>query len=217
MYLDFKKAFDSVAHNELLLKLWKFGICGSLWLWTKAYLTNRLQYVAVGQSLSSALPILSVFLREIFLAHYLLQYLLTISPHPSRPPPFFSLPMMLNVFYSISGKLLPSKSTQRDLGVSISADLQWSSHYKITVSKAYMMTYVTLNLFSFYRGIYLPSIPSTYPSFDPNFNTALLSGIPISCLTLKVLKLFKEELRNSLLGTSLWTTKIDCFICIFYL
>ena len=97
VYLDFKKAFDSVAHNELLLKLWKFGICGSLWLWTKAYLTNRLQYVAVGQSLSSALPILSVFLREIFLANYLLQYLLTISPHPSRPPPFFSLPMMLNV------------------------------------------------------------------------------------------------------------------------
>ena len=41
--------------------------------------------------------------------------------------------------YSISGKLLPSKSTQRDLGVSISADLQWSSHYKITVSKVYMM------------------------------------------------------------------------------
>ena len=94
VYLDFKKAFDSVAHNELLLK---FGICGSLWLWTQAYLTNRLQYVAVGQSLSSALPVLSGVPQGSILGHYFLQYLLMISPHPSRPPPFFSLPMMLNV------------------------------------------------------------------------------------------------------------------------
>ena len=59
MYLDFKKAFDSVAHNELLAKLWSFGICGSFWLWIKAYLSNHLQCVSVGQSASSLLPVLS--------------------------------------------------------------------------------------------------------------------------------------------------------------
>ena len=32
IYLDFRKAFDSVSHNELLLKLWHFGITGSLWM-----------------------------------------------------------------------------------------------------------------------------------------------------------------------------------------
>ncbi len=35
VYLDFKKAFDSVCHNELLFKLWKLGITGPLWLWFK--------------------------------------------------------------------------------------------------------------------------------------------------------------------------------------
>ena len=33
IYLDFNKAFDSVPHQELLLKLWKVGIVGSLWRW----------------------------------------------------------------------------------------------------------------------------------------------------------------------------------------
>ena len=37
IYLDFRKAFDSVPHNELLYKLWKYGITGNLWLWFRAY------------------------------------------------------------------------------------------------------------------------------------------------------------------------------------
>jgi ribonuclease P/MRP protein subunit RPP40 len=57
--LDFRKAFDSVAHNELLYKLWNFGITGTLWLWVRAYLTNRVQYVSIGQSSSTTLPVLS--------------------------------------------------------------------------------------------------------------------------------------------------------------
>ena len=30
------QAFDSMSHNELLLKLQKYGITGDLWLWFKA-------------------------------------------------------------------------------------------------------------------------------------------------------------------------------------
>ena len=30
VYLHFKKAFDRVAHNELLLKLWSYGITGNM-------------------------------------------------------------------------------------------------------------------------------------------------------------------------------------------
>ena len=40
IYFDFKKAFDSIPHAELLYKLWTIGITGPLWFWFKSYLTN---------------------------------------------------------------------------------------------------------------------------------------------------------------------------------
>ena len=37
--MDFRKVFDSVAHNELLYKLWNVVITGNLWSWMRVYLT----------------------------------------------------------------------------------------------------------------------------------------------------------------------------------
>ena len=59
VYLDFKKAFDSVSHNELLCKLWSFGICGNLWKWFRGYLQHRYQCVSVNHVLSGTLPVIS--------------------------------------------------------------------------------------------------------------------------------------------------------------
>ena len=47
IYLDFKKAFDRVPHNELLFKLWSIGITGNTWRWLQAYLNQRAQCVSV--------------------------------------------------------------------------------------------------------------------------------------------------------------------------
>ena len=59
VYIDFKKAFDSVPHQELLLKLWSYGITGSLWLWFRAYLSSRLQKVSINHCSSDLLPVVS--------------------------------------------------------------------------------------------------------------------------------------------------------------
>ena len=59
LYLDFRKAFDSVSHSILLEKLWKMGLRDTLWIWFKSYLTNRSQVVRVNQAISSQLPVLS--------------------------------------------------------------------------------------------------------------------------------------------------------------
>lgn len=51
-YLDFSKAFDSVCHAKLCVKLKSFGIGGKLLSWITEYLNNRTQVVKVGDSLS---------------------------------------------------------------------------------------------------------------------------------------------------------------------
>lgn len=55
--LDFSKAFDSVPHQRLLLKLDYYGIRGKTAAWIKAFLSNRSQVVSVNGSHSSPRPV----------------------------------------------------------------------------------------------------------------------------------------------------------------
>ena len=49
VYLDFRKAFDTVAHERLLIKLMGYGVNGKVLSWVKAFLTDRRQRVLVNQ------------------------------------------------------------------------------------------------------------------------------------------------------------------------
>ena len=45
VFLDFKKAFDTVNHHILFKKLFCYGIRGCILKWFENYLTDRLQFV----------------------------------------------------------------------------------------------------------------------------------------------------------------------------
>ena len=59
IYMDCKKAFDTVPHRRLLAKLEAYGIRGNLLKWMEAFLTGRSQRVVIKGVLSESLPVWS--------------------------------------------------------------------------------------------------------------------------------------------------------------
>jgi hypothetical protein len=47
LFIDLKKAFDTVDHTIVLRKLARYGVCGPVLSWFKDYLSGRTQYVKV--------------------------------------------------------------------------------------------------------------------------------------------------------------------------
>nr|VZI51643.1 unnamed protein product [Spirometra erinaceieuropaei] len=52
VYIDFRKAFDTVPHQRLLHKLSDIGIRGDLLNWIRAFLVGRKQRVCIGDDMS---------------------------------------------------------------------------------------------------------------------------------------------------------------------
>ena len=57
VFIDLKKAFDTVNHNILLDKLNYFGFRGIVNQWLYSYLSNRAQTTEIGSHISSKLNI----------------------------------------------------------------------------------------------------------------------------------------------------------------
>ena len=74
-YIDFQRAFDSISHPKLILKLSSYGISGNLLFWIKAFLLNRTQSVRVGSKylLHVMLPVACP--KAVSWAHFCLIYL----------------------------------------------------------------------------------------------------------------------------------------------
>ena len=57
LFVDLKKAFDTVPHKELISKLECFGFVDNSIAWVTNYLSNRSQVVSLGTNLSSPLAV----------------------------------------------------------------------------------------------------------------------------------------------------------------
>ena len=59
LYFDFAKAFDSVSHSRLLIKLETYGITGKVLAWLRNFLIGRRQRVVLNGYSSSWSSVLS--------------------------------------------------------------------------------------------------------------------------------------------------------------
>ena len=81
IFLDLSKAFDSVPHERLLLKLNRHGIDGPLLLWFGNFLKNRQQRVTIRGTFSTWSPVASGVPQGTILGHTL--FLLYVNDIPN--------------------------------------------------------------------------------------------------------------------------------------
>ena len=75
LFIDLKKAFDTVQHRILLRKLYAYGIRGILLKWFESYLTDRSQYVIYDGVKSETRPVKCVSHRVQFWDPFSLSFL----------------------------------------------------------------------------------------------------------------------------------------------
>jgi ribonuclease P/MRP protein subunit RPP40 len=59
VYLDFAKAFDSVVHSKLIVKLRSYGVSDLILRWIDAFLSHRSQYVRIDSCVSGLCNVIS--------------------------------------------------------------------------------------------------------------------------------------------------------------
>ena len=131
VYIDFRKAFDSVSHEKLLQKLQAYGIGGSLLGWISSFLSRRTQSVKISDvfssvsSISSGVPQGSVLGPVLFLLY--VNDIVDIFSDLSVSCKLYADDVKLYSGYTVN-------FTNHDLSVAISRLLLWSKRWQLKVA-----------------------------------------------------------------------------------
>ena len=165
IYLDFKKAFDSVPHNELLIKLWNIGITGNLWHWIREYLTGRHQRVCINGCHSSTLPVISGVPQGSILGPLL--FLVYVNDLPSQA-------LYSDLFlFADDTKCLKSVSSPLDsslLQIDLGQLAAWSIYWKLSFNE----------LKCFLLSIQSKHPPNSSTTLSQSNHTYFINGHPVN-------------------------------------
>ena len=115
VFIDLKKAFDTVNHDILLSKLEHYGIRNNILAWFKSYLTDRKQYVYFNGKSSDILSITCGVPQGSVLGPLLFLLYINDLPNISKKLSFFLFADDTNLYYESDDLLELEKTMNNEL------------------------------------------------------------------------------------------------------
>ena len=143
VFIDFKKAFDTIDHEILLGKLSRYGIIGTALNLIKNYLSNRTQSVRIGDKISHLLPITKGIFQGSKLGPLLFLFFINDLPNVSNN--------VTSVLFADDTTISFKCSSLQQANFLCNTELQkffsWSAANKLTINFAKDKTYYILHSF----------------------------------------------------------------------
>ena len=115
IFIDLKKAFDTVNHTILLKKLEHYGIRGVPLQWFESYLSDRKQFVSVNGHSSDELEIKHGVPQGSVLGPLLLLLYINDLPRISKKLTFYLFADDTNIYFESSDLLHLQKTVNKEL------------------------------------------------------------------------------------------------------
>ena len=115
IFLDLQKAFDTVNHKILLVKLKHYGIKGNVFNWFKSYLTEHQQYVVVNGHMSDPLPTTCDVLQASVLGPLIFLVYMNDIPSVSKVLLFYLFAYDTSIYYEAKDLISLQKIVNREL------------------------------------------------------------------------------------------------------
>ena len=115
IFIDLRKAFDTVNHEILLMKLQHYGIRNNMLSWFKSYLTDRKQYVSFNGQNSEMLEINCGVPQGSVLGPLLFLLYINDLPNISKVFNFYRFADDTNMYYESKSLIHMEKTINKEL------------------------------------------------------------------------------------------------------